>query len=106
MIKRARKTDSLPLAARKADTAFPYTCVKALRQFRFDKLEYLRHSTSFPQLGGIDLLVLHTKRYVTRDGVIDKKNLLWHITNRSLPRRHAQRCKQLPIDQDLACGWI
>ena len=45
MIKRASKTDPLTLSARKADTALANFRLKAIGQFRFNEVEYLRHGT-------------------------------------------------------------
>src|SRR5919198_2431475 len=106
MVKSARKTDALTLAAGKTNTALSDVRGKAIVQFCFDEVEYLRHSTSFMQRGLIDLFVRQTKGDVARDRIVDEKNILWHVTDGRLPRRH-QRCAQrLAIDQDLACRWI
>src|SRR5437867_3283475 len=106
MVKRARKTDALTLPAGKADTALSDVRAKAIMQFCFDEVEYLRHSTSLPQSGVSDLVVRQTKRDVARNRIVDQKNFLWHITNGSLPGGHQARCERLPIDQDLACRRV
>src|ERR1700757_4368561 len=100
MVKGACKTDALALAAREADTAFPHIRLKAIRQFRFDEVEQLRDGASFAQTRRIDLIVRQPKRDVARDRVVDKEDVLWHITDRSLPRRHQLQCKRPAIDQD------
>src|SRR5947207_11420961 len=69
VVKRARKTNALALAARKADTALSDIRAKAIMQFCFDEVEYLRHSTSFTQSGLIDLFGRQTKRDVARNRV-------------------------------------
>src|SRR5215813_5604923 len=102
MVKRACKTDPLTLPARKADTSFAYIRIKPMRQFRFDEIEDLRHRASFAQARGIDLLIRQTKRDVARNCIVDQKNILWDVTNGSLPRTHKSRGERLPIDQDLA----
>src|SRR6266446_3717306 len=45
VIKCTRKTDPLTLPARKADTALANVRLKTIVQFRFNEVEYLRHST-------------------------------------------------------------
>src|SRR5438093_11509902 len=98
MVKRARKTDALTLPAGKADTALTDVRAKAIMQFCFNEIEYLRHGTNFTQSGVIDFFIRQTKRDVARNRVVDQKNFLWHITNGCLPGRHQARCERLPID--------
>src|SRR5438034_6249505 len=106
MVKRARKTDALALAAGETDAALADLRVKAAWQFRFNELEDLRHGTGFTQMHQIDLIIRQTKRDVARDRVVDEKNILWHVTDGRLPRRY-QRCRQrLAVDHNLACGWL
>ena len=105
MVKRARKTNALALAARKTNTALPHEGIKAVRQFDFNEFEQLRHGASFAQLRRIDLSVQQAECDIARYGIVDEKNILWHITDGSLPRWHQRRCKRLLVDQDLACGW-
>src|SRR5947207_1705282 len=85
MIKRASKTDPLTLPARKADAALANFRLKAVAQIRFNEVQYLRHTASFAQAHGIDLLIRQTKRDVARDRVVDEKNILRHVTDRCLP---------------------
>src|SRR5438128_10098835 len=106
MIKRARKTNALTLPAGKADTALSDVRAKAIMQFCFDEVQYLRHSASFTQSGMIDLFVRQTKRDVARNRIVDQKNILWHVADRSLPRRHQRWRERLPIDQDLASSGV
>src|SRR3954452_12729345 len=106
MVKRARKTDALALPARKADATFAHRRVKSVRQFGFDELEYLRHNTSFTQLGLVDLFVRQTKGDVARNRIVNEKNILWHIADRLPPRRYQRSCEGLPIDEDLACRRV
>src|SRR4051794_13750256 len=106
MVKRTRKTDPLALPARKPDATFADRCVEAIRQFGFDELEYLRHSTSFTQLDIIDFFVRQTKRDVARNRIVDEKNILGHIADGIPPRKYQRSCQRLSIDQNLACGRI
>src|SRR5213594_2252164 len=103
MVKRARKTDALALAAGETDAALADLRVKAAWQFRFNELEDLRHGTGFTQMHQIDLIIRQTKRDVARDRVVDEKNILWHVTDGSLPRTHELRCKRPIVDEDFAC---
>ena len=106
MVKRARKTDALPLAAGKSDTTFPDVRVETIAQFRFNNVEYLRHVASFAQARSIHLIVRQAKRDIARDRIVDEKNVLWHITDGSLPRGHQRRRKGPAINQYLACRWL
>ena len=85
MIKRARQTDALALAARKPNTPLPDERVKTGGHFRFDKVEYLCGRACFTQSRWIDLIVGQAKRHVAGDCVVDKKNILRHVTDGSLP---------------------
>src|SRR5204863_2921041 len=102
VVKRARKTNALPLPARETHTAFTHVRVEAKWQISFNEVEYLRHGASFTQPRGIDLVIQQAKRDVARDRIVDEKNILWHITDGSLPRGHQLRCKRPIIDQDFA----
>src|SRR4051794_15407006 len=106
MIERARKTDPLALPARKTNTPLPHDRIKTLRQFDFNEFEQLRHDASFSQSGRVDLSVRQAECDIARNGIVDEKNILWHITDGSLPRGHQGRCKRLVVDEDLACGWL
>src|SRR4030095_8267212 len=102
----ARKTDALTLPAGKTNTTLPHDRIKAGRQFDFDEFEQLRCGTSFAPPRRIALIVRQAECNIARNGIVDEKNILWHITDGSLPRRHERRCKRLVVDQDLACGWL
>src|SRR6516165_7418085 len=106
MVKRARKANTLALPTRKPDPALADSRVKPIGQFRFDELEHLRKSTRFAQSSLINLLIRQTECDVARDRVVGEKNILWNVTDRSLPWRHQRRREQLSIDQYLACRWV
>src|SRR4029453_6272337 len=106
MVKRGRKTDALTLSAGKAHAALTDVRIKAIAQFRFNEVQYLRHSTSFAQPRAVDLLIWQTKRDVARNRVVDEEDILRHVADRCLPRWHNCRSEQLAVDQDLACRWL
>src|SRR5206468_12830661 len=106
VVKRARKADALALAARETDTALPHDRVKAGRQIRFDEVEYLCRRTRLAQPHRINLVIRQAKRDVARDGVVYEKDILWHVTDGSLPGGNQRRRKGPAIDQDIACGWL
>src|SRR4051794_9170207 len=106
MVKRARKTNALPLPTGKSHAALPHDRIKSVRQFDFNEFEQLSHDASFAQPLRIDFSFRQAECDVARNGVVDEKNILWHITDGSLPRGHQRRCKRLHVDQDLAFGWL
>src|SRR6266511_5534862 len=106
MVKSARKTDALALPAGKTNTTFPHDRIKAVRQFDLDEFDQLRRDASFAQPRRIDLSVQQAECDIARNGIVNEENILWHITDGSLPRGHQRRCKRLVVDQDLACGWL
>src|SRR5882724_2302622 len=106
MVKSARKTNALPLPAGKTNTALPHDRTKTVRQFRLDEVEQLRRVAGLAQADGIDFTIRQAKRDVARNGFVHEKNILWHITDGSLPRRHQRRCQEPGIDHDLACRWL
>ena len=106
MVKRARKTDALALPAGKANTSLSHVRLKPVRQFGFNQVEDLCHCASFAQPRRIDLIVRHPKRDVARDSIVDQENILRHITDGGLPRRHQRRRKRSAVDQHLACRWM
>src|SRR6266403_4410280 len=103
MVKRTRKTDALALPAGKTNTPLPHDRIKTVRQFDFDEFDQLRHDASFAQPRRIDLSVRKAECDITRNGIVDEKNILWHITDGSLPRGHQHSCKRLVVDQNLSC---
>src|SRR5205807_7571306 len=102
MVKRARKTDALPLAAGKSDTTFPDVRVETIAQFRFNNVEYLRHVASFAQARSIHLIVRQANCDIARDRIVDEKYVLSHITEQILPRALYHMCKGPAITQYLA----
>src|SRR4029077_1889245 len=106
MVKGARKADALPLPAGKTNTTLPHDRLKAGRQFRFNEVEQLCRHTRFAQLLRINLVFRQAKRDVARDRVVYEKDVLWHVTGRSLPGGNQRGRKGPAIDQDLACGWL
>src|SRR4029453_4164272 len=103
MVKSARQTDALALAAGEPDPALPSVRIKPIWQFVLNEVEDLSHRASFAQACRINLIVGQAKSNVPRDCVVNEKDILWHITDGGLPRGHQRRCKRLIIDQDLAC---
>src|SRR5215510_6644319 len=106
MVKSARKTNALPLPTGKSHAALADVSIKTIRQFRFNEIEQLRRLAGLAQTDGINFTVLQSKRDVARNGVVNEKNVLWHIADGSLPRRHQRRCQEPAIDQYLACRWL
>src|SRR6478752_6990235 len=106
MVKGTRKTNALALPAGKTNTTLPHDRIKAGRQFDFNEFDQLRHDASFAQPRRIDLSVRQAECDIARNGIVDEKNILWHITDGSLPRGYQRRCKRLVVDQNLACGWL
>src|SRR5882757_7595130 len=106
MVKGTRKTNALALPAGKTNTTLPHDRIKAVRQFDFDEFDQLRHDASFAQPRRINLSVQQAECDIARDGIVDEKNILWHITDGSLPCGHHRRCKWVVVDQNFAGGWL
>src|SRR6266550_6271907 len=103
MVKGARKADALALPARKTNTALPHDRIKAVTHFRFNEVEYLCRGTRLAQPHRINLVIRQAKRDVARDCVVYQKDVLWHVTDGSLPGGNQGRRKGPAIDQKLAC---
>src|SRR5258707_15772887 len=102
MVKRTRKTDALALPAGKTNTTLPHDRIKAVRQFDFNEFEQLGRVASLAQPRRIDLSVRQAECNIASNGIVDKKNILWHITDGGLPCGHQRRCKWLVVDQNFA----
>src|SRR4030095_16063160 len=87
VVKRARQAKALALSPRQADPPSPRSSLKPILQFRFDKGEDLSDGADFLQARIVDLVVRHPERNVASDRVVDKKNFLRDIADRSLPPR-------------------
>src|SRR5215813_1118913 len=102
MVKGARKTNALPLPTGKPHTPLPNVRIKAIRQLRLNEVEQLRRVAGLAQADRINFAIRQAKRDVARNCIVDEKNILWHVTDGSLPRRDPLRCQEPPIDQDFA----
>src|SRR5215475_9609571 len=98
MVKRAREADALALPAGKTNTTLPHDRIKAVTQFRFNKIEDLCNCAGFAQSRRVDLVIRQAKRDVARDRIVYEKDVLWHVTDGSLPGGHEPRSKRLTID--------
>src|SRR5206468_8417035 len=106
VVKGASKADALALPARKTNTTFPHDRIKAVTHFRFDEVEYLCRRTRLAQSHRINLVIREAKRDVASDCVVYQKDVLWHVTDGSLPGGNQRRRKGPAIDQQLACHWL